>query len=103
MPGGTCDAIFSWTGEKLGWDVYGHMPGDALEPSEYAPDHGKPFPVMLPPNQDLTFGMMYGDSPFLQFRHGSRSPLHSYSNSLTASMEAPMEQSVSRSMMISTM
>ncbi len=64
-PGGTTDSIWSWTGEKLGWDVYGHVAGDALAPNEYAPDHGKPFPVVLPPDQDMTFGMHFGGSPFL--------------------------------------
>ncbi len=64
-PGSTYDAMFTWTGEKLGWDVYGHAPGDPLAPGEYAPDHGKPFPVKLPPDQDLTFGQMYSGSPFL--------------------------------------
>ncbi len=71
FPGGTHDAIFSWTGEKLGWDVYGHKPGDPKATNalgqvlEYEPDHGKPFPVILPPDQNLTFGQMYGGSPFL--------------------------------------
>lgn len=65
VPGETVDAIFSWTGEKLGWDIYGHKPGDPLEPFEYAPDHGKPFPVALPVNERLTFGQHYSGSPFL--------------------------------------
>jgi manganese oxidase len=65
IPGSTADALYTWTGEKLGWDVYGHSPGDPLEPNEYAPDHGKPFPVILPNNQDLTFGMWDSGSPFL--------------------------------------
>lgn len=64
-PGGTIDSIFSWTGEKLGWDIYGHKPEDPLEPFEYAPDHGKPFPVTLPINERLTFGQHYSGSPFL--------------------------------------
>lgn len=65
-PGETYDAIFTWTGEKLGWDIYGHMStNDALEPFEYEPDHGKPFPVSLPNDQQLTFGQHYGGSPFL--------------------------------------
>jgi FtsP/CotA-like multicopper oxidase with cupredoxin domain len=64
-PGGTSDAIFTWTGEKLGWDMYGHAPGDPMEPGEYAPDHGKPFPVTLPSQQQLTFGTMWSGSPFL--------------------------------------
>ncbi len=65
VPGETADAIFTWTGAKLGWDIYGHKPGDAMEPNEYAPDHGKPFPVTLPLNAQLTFGQHYSGSPFL--------------------------------------
>jgi FtsP/CotA-like multicopper oxidase with cupredoxin domain len=65
VPGETADAIFSWTGEKLGWDVYGHKPGDPMEPFEYAPDHGKPFPVAMPINERLTFGQHFSGSPFL--------------------------------------
>ncbi len=94
-PGSTYDALFSWTGEKLGWDAYGHPPDDVdnapvgwstggakgandvdhngngifdttpLAPFEYAEDHGKPFPVKLPTDQNLTFGQMYSGSPFL--------------------------------------
>jgi len=64
-PGGTADTIFTWTGEKLGWDMYGHDPNDPLEPGEYAPDHGKPFPVSLPTQQEVTNGMMWSGSPFL--------------------------------------
>lgn len=64
-PGGTADAIFEWTGAGLGWDIYGHAPGDPMEPGEYAPDHGKPFPVTLPSPQELTFGGMWSGSPFL--------------------------------------
>jgi FtsP/CotA-like multicopper oxidase with cupredoxin domain len=64
-PGQTMDAIFEWTGAKLGWDIYGHSTEDDLEPNEYAPDHGKPFPVTLPEQQELTFGGMYSGSPFL--------------------------------------
>jgi len=65
IPGETVDAIFEWTGARLGWDMYGHSPADPLEPNEYGPDHGKPFPVVLPENQDLTFGGFYSGSPFL--------------------------------------
>ena len=36
-----------------------------LEPFEFAADHGKPFPVKLPVDQDITFGQMYSGSPFL--------------------------------------
>ncbi len=64
-PGGTADGIFTWTGEKLGWDMYGHDPNDPMEPGEYAPDHGKPFPVTLLGLQELAFGAMWSGSPFL--------------------------------------
>jgi FtsP/CotA-like multicopper oxidase with cupredoxin domain len=65
IPGSTADAIFTWTGEKLGWDMYGHAPGDPLQPGEYAPDHGKPLPVTLPSQLDVTNGQFYSGSPFL--------------------------------------
>ena len=64
-PGQTADTIFEWTGEKLGWDIYGHDVNDPMQPNEYAPDHGKPFPVTLPDKKDLTFGPSYSGSPFL--------------------------------------
>jgi FtsP/CotA-like multicopper oxidase with cupredoxin domain len=78
VPGETADAIWGpWTGAKLGWDVYGNPADPATvhtcnNPTgfdtvtfEYCPDHGKPFPVELPAQSDLTFGPMYGGTPFL--------------------------------------
>ena len=65
IPGETYDAIFEWTGKGLGWDIYGHAPGDLLQPNEYAPDHGKPFPVTLPNQLDLTNGEFWSGTPFL--------------------------------------
>jgi len=65
VPGSTYDALWSWTGDQLGWDIYGHKNGDPMEPNEYAPDHGKKIPVALPALQDLTFGGFYSGSPFL--------------------------------------
>jgi len=66
VPGQTYDAIFEWTGKNLGWDIYGHTSAtDPLAPNEYAPDHGKPIPVMLPNLQDLAFGAYYSGSPYL--------------------------------------
>lgn len=77
VPGETVDAIFEWTGEKLGWDIYGDpavRPHDCTDADrddfddvtrEYCPDHGKPFPVTLPPDQRLTFGAFYAGSPYL--------------------------------------
>lgn len=80
QPGSTIDAIFEWTGKGLGWDIYGSPAadpgfahtcidtnGDDFDDttSEYCPDHYKPFPVMLPTNQELTFGGFFSGSPFL--------------------------------------
>jgi len=65
LPGQTVDAIFEWTGKDLGWDIYGHAPGDALEPNEYAPDHGRPIPVQLPDLSVLAFGGFWSGSPYL--------------------------------------
>ena len=41
------------------------QPGDPLAPFEDPADHGKPFPVKLPSEQDITYGQMYSGSPFL--------------------------------------
>jgi hypothetical protein len=84
VPGQTVDAIFEWTGEKLGWDIYGttaaggaaahdciDVDGDGYGdpesdyPMEYCADHGKPFPVVLPENQNLAFGGWWSGSPFM--------------------------------------
>jgi len=79
-PGKTQDAIFEWTGEGLNWDIYGGSDvwpelahsctdGDADDfddvTHEYCPDHGKPFPTVLPEKQDLAFGGFWGGSPYL--------------------------------------
>lgn len=67
VPGQTVDAIFTWTGEGMGWDIYGHPSNDpaTLVPGEDPADHGKSFPVLLPENLDLVFGGFYSGSPFL--------------------------------------
>jgi len=81
-PGETVDAIFVWTGVGLGWDVYGHTDptqtgqiGAACtapaEPGEDINDHCKPLPVILPTQQDLTFGPFFSGSAFL----GTSEPL----------------------------
>ena len=82
-PGQTFDAIFTWTGENIGWDIYGHavdnpplgnFPGPedvCLDPTpeelavEHMNDHCKPFPVKIPDQKDLTFGPFWSGSPFL--------------------------------------
>jgi hypothetical protein len=88
VPGETVDEIWGpWTGEKLGWDIYGHngtetgicVPGllppdgpgtiDAngfdINTFEYCPDHGKPIPVAIPAQSVLQFGPFYGGTPYL--------------------------------------
>lgn len=89
IPGETVDEIWGpWTGAKLGWDAYGPaagipllgIPAHTCTPGpggfditgqaghnmfEYCPDHNKPFPVSLPDQTSLTFGQMYGGTPFL--------------------------------------
>jgi FtsP/CotA-like multicopper oxidase with cupredoxin domain len=75
------DAIWTWTGAKLNWDIYGHDTahvciddtgddfGDEAAGStyehEYCPDHDKQIPVALPGVQDLTLGGWWSGSPFL--------------------------------------
>ena len=82
IPGKTSDGIFEWTGEGLNWDIYGGTdvwpemahtcnglttasPGFDAVTHEYCPDHGKPFPVVLPEKQDLAFGGWWSGSPYL--------------------------------------
>jgi hypothetical protein len=77
VPGETTDAIFEWTGERLGWDIYGDpaerphtcsdLDANTFDDTtkEYCPDHGKPFPVNLPQHIQSTFGGFYSGSPHL--------------------------------------
>jgi len=93
MAGKTSDIFWTWTGEELGWDIYGHDPAvdyprNDINPAwpgnvcdqyvsgvtttyfdsytkEYCPDHGVPFPVTLPTRENLTYGQFYSGSPFL--------------------------------------
>jgi len=74
VPGGTFDAVFEWTGQDLGWDMYGHASGDPMEPNEWAPDHGKEIPVTLPSLSSLAFGGFYSGSPYLGGMGGSLPP-----------------------------
>jgi FtsP/CotA-like multicopper oxidase with cupredoxin domain len=80
-PKQTVDAIWSWTGKDLNWDIYGHntahvcidSDGDGFGDSaagstyehEYCADHGKPLPITLPGVGDLTLGGWWSGSPFL--------------------------------------
>jgi FtsP/CotA-like multicopper oxidase with cupredoxin domain len=86
LPGQTVDAIFTWTGKDLGWDIYGdpadpafahtctpntsgEWAGTGFEKTattfEYCPDHGKPIPVTLPDIMSQALGGFWGGSPFL--------------------------------------
>ncbi|MGB5892343.1 MAG: hypothetical protein WBH75_20490, partial [Thermoanaerobaculia bacterium] len=97
VPGQTVDQIFEWTGEKLGFDIYGtptdgmpeHFCDDFFDnesealgadgyadlssdyPWEWCADHDKAFPVILPEALNLTFGGWWSGSPFM----GSEEPL----------------------------
>jgi FtsP/CotA-like multicopper oxidase with cupredoxin domain len=79
-PGETMDGIFSWTGEGLGWDIYGHDKGDPLAPFECVNglkdplcDHAKPIPTALPDELAIKYGEFHSGSPYLG-RTGSRIP-----------------------------
>ena len=81
VPGQTADVFWTWNAQKLGWDIYGHAGGEPgicvgyipgnpatyFDPvtKEYCPDHGVPFPVILPGRDAMTFGPFYSGSPFL--------------------------------------
>lgn len=73
IPGQTIDLIFEWTGKNIGWDIYGTNNGHTCVPDangyspthEWCADHGKPFPVILPNQQDVQFGQYYNGSPYL--------------------------------------
>ena len=77
FPGETYDTFWDpWTGKELGWDIYGDPAenGHTCTPdasghdpvtSEWCADHGKPMPIVLPHENDLTYGAWYSGSPFL--------------------------------------
>jgi len=78
VPGETADAIWGpWTAARLNWDVYGHANyvdangvTDAActappAPGEYIADHCKPFPVAFPAPSKMTYGTMWGGTPFM--------------------------------------
>lgn len=75
-PGATYDAIFTWTGKDLGWDIYSNTqahdcidttPADGYDDTtgEWCLDHNEPFPVLLPSPGDIAVGAAYSGSPFL--------------------------------------
>ncbi len=73
VPGSTYDAVFTWTGKLLNWDVYGDRPGHSGTGAACGPrlpyedplSHCKPFPVTLPEQQQLQFGGLWSGSQYL--------------------------------------
>lgn len=80
IPGQTLDAIFTWTGKGLGWDIYNHKAGDGSvctpdasgynsvagpNYGEWCADHGKAIPVTPPDPSIVANGQFYGGSPYL--------------------------------------
>lgn len=81
VSGQSVDAIFTWTGKGLNWDVYNHTPGDGskctpdangyhsvkTDPNygEWCADHNKPIPVTPPDPQIVANGQWYGGTPYL--------------------------------------
>ena len=87
VSGQSVDAIFTWTGKGLNWDVYGHSaalnaqpcvgdaegfytsasgaPASAPNYGEYCPDHNKPIPITPPDPQIVANGLWYGGTPYL--------------------------------------
>lgn len=70
------DTIWTWSGRKLGWDIYGTGPGYAHDCTdrgdgfddvthEYCADHGKAMPVTLPGVAELTLGGYWSGSAFM--------------------------------------
>jgi FtsP/CotA-like multicopper oxidase with cupredoxin domain len=86
VPGQTVDAIFTWTGQGLNWDVYGSQPHSCnglAAPSpgfdpvthEYCGDHGKPFPVTQPDPTIVVNGQWYAGTPYLGLQSvGNQTP-----------------------------
>lgn len=77
VPGQTLDAVWTWTGAGLGWDVYGKLcdPNAVSGPNlcthtpqqrhQLTSDIGKPIPVKLPSEFELAYGEFYSGSPYL--------------------------------------
>ncbi len=81
VSGQSVDAIFTWTGKGLNWDVYNHTAGDGsactpdangyhsvkTDPNygEWCADHNKAIPVTPPDPQIVANGQWYGGSPYL--------------------------------------
>jgi len=89
VPGQTVDLIYEWTGQGIGWDIYGSdyvndahtcngvplpsTPGSVSAQTagfdpvthEDCSQHGKPIPVVIPSQLDIAYGEHYSGTPFL--------------------------------------
>ena len=79
VPGQTYDAVWTWTGAGIGWDIYGKLCDPAVvnpaapnfcthtpqQRHQLASDIGKPIPVRLPSELELAYGEFYSGSPYL--------------------------------------
>jgi FtsP/CotA-like multicopper oxidase with cupredoxin domain len=87
VSGQSVDALFTWTGKGLNWDVYGHdaknniatcipdalgfyttasgATGSEANYGEYCLDHNKPIPITPPDPQIVANGLWYGGTPYL--------------------------------------
>jgi FtsP/CotA-like multicopper oxidase with cupredoxin domain len=92
VSGQSVDALWTWTGQGLNWDVYGSDSTHAhtcngltiaqgvsagFDPvsHEYCPDHGKPIPVTPPDSNIVANGLWYGGSPYLGTPAGTQLPV----------------------------
>ena len=81
VSGQTVDAVFTWSGKGLNWDVYNHKAGDGstctpdvngyhsvkTDPNygEWCADHLKPIPITPPDPQIVANGAWYAGTPYL--------------------------------------
>ena len=81
VSGQSVDAIFTWTGKNLNWDVYNHHGGDGSTCTpdasgfhsvktdknygEWCADHNKPIPAVPADPQIVANGQWYGGTPYL--------------------------------------
>jgi hypothetical protein len=87
VSGQSVDAIFTWTGQGLNWDVYGvnnghqcngkNAPSAGFDPvtKEYCPDHNKPTPVTPPDPNIVANGLWYSGTPYLGLQSANQTPL----------------------------
>jgi FtsP/CotA-like multicopper oxidase with cupredoxin domain len=90
VSGQSMDAIFTWNGQGLNWDVYGvpsatnthtcngkTVPSPGFDPTthEYCLDHGKPIPATPPDPLIVANGLWYGGTPYLGLQGAPNNPL----------------------------